>query len=854
MPENNEYTGERLSFFEIFSQKKYKLVIPIIQRDYAQGRTNDDVLEVRTEFLEVLYTYLEENRPFRDLDFVYGTLQEDKDDKLVHFIPLDGQQRLTTLFLLHWFLYQISKNEEAKTTFKKWMIRGNNSMFTYQTRQSATDFCDALMRATINMEQPLRIKGEDNEDMASLSDRIKNEPWFFRFWKNDPTIQSMLVMLDTICHKFSGHPEFFERLLNAKNPIITFIFMDLKRYKLTDDLYIKMNARGKPLTKFENFKAKFEQHLRQLEEDEEINRKWVLKFAGKEKAVSLHQYFSFNIDTKWTSLLWQYCKDGKQHNLDSYIENLFRVIVTNHYASIVKLQNRKTSDDTFDTLTGKVGSLTFTKYKEAKVLDSEAVLSVVDSFDALYNGTEKIAKNISKSYKKYFDEAEIFEKVIVNKLNMAERMQFYAYVQYLILHKDKLEGLNEWMRVVHNLTHPDNTNIDGNDDMARGIKSIKKLLPYAPNIIKYLQGVTTIEGFSKHQSVEECIKAHLVEKPEWKELVQDIELHNYFNGQIGFILEFSGICDYYQVNNNLNWNEVEDEKFKEVFTRYAKISKYIFELDKDNKTRIHNKRYCFERAVLAHGNYLLERIGYSNLLSTETVQQNVKRDLSWKRVLRMGDEQMQNGKNLIKATFDAISNPDDITESLEKLCIPKTEDKWRNVLIASPNLIDECKKGFICWDRDGIFLLREWYLSHYHAELFTYHLWCTKFEDEKVVFEGFEKKYEWQKCSTIIPHISIKNFSYEDNKYSIKIYSVLNKKGDFFKYQIRFGFDDENKFDYPDKIIESIEDLHFKKEDKNGNWYSYDCVYEETMNDTEKSVFNTVSNLLVHLKNVTLFA
>lgn len=34
-----EYRGERLSFFKIFSQKNFKLVIPIIQRDYAQGRT-----------------------------------------------------------------------------------------------------------------------------------------------------------------------------------------------------------------------------------------------------------------------------------------------------------------------------------------------------------------------------------------------------------------------------------------------------------------------------------------------------------------------------------------------------------------------------------------------------------------------------------------------------------------------------------------------------------------------------------------------------------------------------------------------------------------------------------------------
>ena len=241
MSTTNEYKGERLSFFKLFAQKNYKLVIPIIQRDYAQGRINDDTNEVRNEFLDALYSYLEENRPNRDLDFVYGTLQCDEDDDHIHFIPLDGQQRLTTLFLLHWFLFQISKNEEAKSIFKAKMTSSNKSLFAYETRQSSTDFCDALMQATINTDQLVVIKGKDGKEAPSLAATLKNEPWFFRFWKNDPTIQSMLVMLDAIYHKFMGHEEFFERLLDEGNPIITFIFMDLKKYKLTDDLYIKMN-------------------------------------------------------------------------------------------------------------------------------------------------------------------------------------------------------------------------------------------------------------------------------------------------------------------------------------------------------------------------------------------------------------------------------------------------------------------------------------------------------------------------------------------------------------------------------------------------------------------------------------
>lgn len=828
MPTNNAYRGERLSFFKLFSLKNYKLVIPIIQRDYAQGRTNDDTNEVRIEFLEALYDYLDENHPNKDLDFVYGTLSKNNDDEYVRFVPLDGQQRLTTLFLLHWFLFQISKNEELKSVYKETMIRGNQSLFTYETRQSSADFCDALMRSTIDMEHLKTRKSKDGEDEPSLSVTLQNESWFFRFWKNDPTIQSMLVMLDEIYLKFIGHGDFFERLLDEQNPVITFIFMDLKEYKLTDDLYIKMNSRGKPLSKFENFKAKFEQYIKQFSENG-ADRKFILEFSNEKKPVDIKQYFSFNIDTKWTTLLWQYCKNGKQDKLDSYIENLFRVIVANHYASIVRIQSKDTSDSTFDILMGDVKSLTFTKYETTKVLTYNAVLSVIESFDALYNGTQKIANHISPSHRAYYDENQIFCKAIENKLSRAERMQFFAYTQYLIHHKDKLKGIDEWMRIIHNLTHPDNTIMNSNVDFSRGIKSIERLLPYAPTIIKYLQGVTTIDGFSKHQSSEECIKAHLIEKDGWKDLIEDTEKHSYFNGQIGFILEFSGICDYYYTNKNLDWCKEKNEDYRNTFARYSKIARHIFSLS-DEGERFNNKDYCFERAVLTHGNYLPEgKPRYYNLLSTETVENNVKRDLSWKRMLRIGDDEvMQKGKSMVKATFDNIADINDITVSLENLCIPQTESKWRNILISSPEMISICEKGFVYFAEDDILLLSKSYLNHYHCELFTYHLWLNKFEDENVTFEGFEKEYSWQKRADISPHISVRDFSYCHNKYSIEIYAIIDKNSsDFDKFLITFGFNNENKFDYPEEVLEIIKRLGFKNEEVEYNWFCWYCNSEK---------------------------
>ena len=73
-----------------------KIAIPLIQRDYAQGRQDVDVNRVRSRFLDALHDAIV-NEPIT-LNFVYG----DIDDKGT-MTPLDGQQRLTTLFLLHWY-------------------------------------------------------------------------------------------------------------------------------------------------------------------------------------------------------------------------------------------------------------------------------------------------------------------------------------------------------------------------------------------------------------------------------------------------------------------------------------------------------------------------------------------------------------------------------------------------------------------------------------------------------------------------------------------------------------------------------------------------------------------------------
>lgn len=233
-------------------------MIPVIQRDYAQGRKTFTVDRVRSNFLNSLCeAFL--GSPLV-LDFIYGKI--DKEGVLT---PLDGQQRLTTLFLLHWYAAKKDEIDSIEYEFLK--------KFSYETRFSARSFCEHLIYFEPDLNNIYAMK---------LSEQIIDATWFPLDWQNDPTIKSMLVMLDAIADKFVGIDNMWEKL---KNNTISFYFLALDDMGMTDELYIKMNSRGKPLNRFEHFKAELEHEIRKYDDN------LAKRITGK-------------IDCEWTDMLW----------------------------------------------------------------------------------------------------------------------------------------------------------------------------------------------------------------------------------------------------------------------------------------------------------------------------------------------------------------------------------------------------------------------------------------------------------------------------------------------------------------------------------------------------------------------
>lgn len=108
---------DKMCFVDLI--KKGKIRIPQIQRDYAQGRKNKEVKEIRNHFVRSLLLVVTGKKAETQLDFVYGS------DRKNAFEPLDGQQRLTTLFILHWVLGVDLQTAEGE------------SILTYETRNTS---------------------------------------------------------------------------------------------------------------------------------------------------------------------------------------------------------------------------------------------------------------------------------------------------------------------------------------------------------------------------------------------------------------------------------------------------------------------------------------------------------------------------------------------------------------------------------------------------------------------------------------------------------------------------------------------------------------------------------------------
>lgn len=533
------------SFMDIFdtrfedgenSIQLQKIIIPIIQRDYAQGRDNPDVVRVRERFIEALYKAVTEN-PIT-LDFVYGDI-----DKEGNMTPLDGQQRLTTLFLLHW--YAAKKENIVKDDYDFL------EKFSYETRYSARNFCHELVN----------YNPEFKKDR--LSEEIIDQAWFPLDWKNDPTISSMLRMLDAIHNRFKSMTDLWNKL---KERCITFYFLPIKDMGLTDELYIKMNSRGKPLTLFEHFKAELEREIRNI--DDELANKIMRK-----------------IDIDWTDLLWKYRNSNTGSLDDNIIDDEFLryfkfICDVIYYRKEISAGNR--GKDVFELLDLYSSSKSEDAEENIKTLERffDCWLNIRDYSDlkdflsSFMANTHEDGKILVKSG----SDLNIFKDCLHTypdraKFPLNRFVLLYAITTYLQnLDKVTESDFKRRIRIVNNLIQNSRDEISDRQDRNR----MPAILKQTEAII--LTGVINDDigpSFNAHQILEEKKKiTYLESNPNMASVMFELEDHDLLKGQISIF----GIDNLDNLDN---------------LHHYTKRFKSLFECDKE-------KVDC---AMMAIGNY-----------------------------------------------------------------------------------------------------------------------------------------------------------------------------------------------------------------------------------------------------------
>lgn len=647
-----------------------RIEIPIIQRDYAQGRKERNIRIKRELFLNEIFSVIcdsEEND--LKLYYIYGKVDG------TTFIPIDGQQRLTTLYLL---AYYIASRENC---FKNFL---NLPELTYRTRFSAKNFTAELRKNPLDYT---------NDSAQKPSEKIKQSGWFFSEYESDPTVIAILTMLDSIHEKYEENC----KKIKGNTSVNLDIFKNLGRIKFevfsldgkisTDDLYIKMNARGRALSNFDNFNSMIDE----IESSKENTNGD--EFSKKSK--------------KWENTFFIfYRKDDKsgRDNIGSRaLSELIRIILTTEYILVLRPNDK---DEVLRSLLNsnnaknKYDEIPPSEYRKWLFLDKN--LEIIDylkkSLDVLSENKEKFLEgDLSK-----FDGLK--GSALKQKIILFAKISFKVKLKENNINDEKDRLFEDWLRVIKNLIN--NTTVDDSDSFKNFIVSTYELLLKLNNhnhdILECLCSIYDgeenrkgLDGFNEFQLKEEIVKAKLISRSvRWKDAIIAAEKLENIDAKIAFILKLSGIIDYdFKIINENNFEE---------FKSFTELVKVLFEIiynDKKNK-------FLWQRYLLSC------KIPYPygktnmNLLLVGSDE----RDYSWKRFFDFSRYQMDEYlKNVVEKVYDQIIKnlkekfyegeelEDLLSEGIDKNLKNEAGNIWNSdydLFIKYPEAMAYCKEGF----------------------------------------------------------------------------------------------------------------------------------------------------------------
>lgn len=638
--------------------KEEELIIPEIQRDYVWG---DNELVIK-RFINNIKN-MNDNEEL-DIGFFYSYKIYENFNALI-----DGQQRITTLILLSWY---VGVDNTKLNNFK------------FKVRENSNNFLEKLLE-----QKSAEIPAIDGK---KISDKIKSSIWYKRIWDNDPTVKSILNALDIIDKELDNEKE------NIKNKIdnIKFSCIEAGDRRLETE-YILLNKRGVNLTNSEQLKAI-------LTEDIENKNEWLEKWEKDWQDIlwECKGENIYNTDNIWNAVLYwvrdiyvienNICKDNDKEKINYDFdligiekenkEKVFKILdwiipvleTINYKFDIIQKECKFVIDDIESKIQGKVGankeySLTI---KEKALFYS--ILYLINNINIKDKNIQldTIIEFILKTHNIYIGEgtAEEIKRNIAkyNTMEIKGRDSFEGIPKTITINITEFSGIFheiielEKIRIFRNLIQ--NSNINASN-LHNAITSLKNF---------NIDTLGKLDVLNKEQQEEEALKLEFFKKyEEYKNIIIEIENNDLFKGKIKKILllflsikekdeklnDNYKLKDFYENKKGILIKLLENKniEFQNLFNIYKELdlnkNKIWGELLLEDDVYKSNKNYIW---LISNKEYAFLKLVYLNII-------NIDKNIS-DNSIRLEEFLNKNRKENIQNKLD-IKNSEDFLEITE---------------------------------------------------------------------------------------------------------------------------------------------------------------------------------------------
>lgn len=716
----------------------YIIYVPEFQRNYLQGDdSNESIKYKRNRLLDDIFNCIESQSKSINLGFIYGRVEESYKGKL--FYPYDGQQRLTTLYFLYLLIYFKFKIYDEIDSIKK--------KLSYQTRISTNRFIESFLSWILDSKEKDNIYNDFwNKDGKDLKGFIMSQDWFMMTeWNYDVSIINMLSIIVEISGRIKENlgdkTEIVNFIDKDENNPFQFDFIYVDDISKSDDLYIKINARGKALSPFENLKS-------------DIDKYW--KDEDKTK-----------LDAEWTEYVWNQLDENDKNKEKSFDDSFFNLLSNIFYLQyLVGLDQNNINDKILIEIENK--------YKKG-IVDKEWITEklchvscpMISSFlDAMIGSFKSIKdKQIESVNRKIFGLGDYQNNNGQNKIERADLFEIFVYyysVSSLFKRNDmeftnKRNLLNEIETVTNRIIENQRPYLDSPTNLVKALKSVKVLIDNSiksHGVYKFFLSIdndtkeSIRKGLMKEQVEEEILKAKLIDKDSRYVVLFNkgySELKN--KGQLGFI--------FYLVtkNNSLSKIGIEDvsyESFEKTLKQILSIQSYTGDFISSNEKIFNSEYEWLLRAILAKAKDCFFWKRSNNLLSFPLL--NNDRDMSLHTFLNCysssNPKDVEYKFNLLDGLREVLNlfdpNKDNIEEVLKRIIEDYKKidsEAWYKFFVIYDGVFEQCRNGNIYFYSDKyVLLLDKKFRSGQWYEYYTFAL-------SKALSEALNKGYPCEKAN-----------------------------------------------------------------------------------------------------------